>query len=105
MGSLQVTLTGSTPVLVGFDEPVPEVVVTIQSSPAEVYATLDGSAPVPPTSSESTGNCHLIPGVVGAQAVLENQTMAPPGAAGPPGMVIPTLRLASAGTPVVSVEW
>jgi hypothetical protein len=100
MPSVRVTLTGPTEVIVPISAPTGRVSVTIEANAAEVWATADGTYPTQPGVSSSTApaNQVTIAGVLGAQGVLQ-----------PPlygdHMAVPSIRLASAGNPIVLVEW
>src|ERR1700727_1473462 len=100
MASTQVTLAGGTVSIIPLDAPTTRIVVTIESgTAAEVYATADGSLPVIPTSGvEVTGQQKAISAATGFQRVLTPPLFGD-------HMAIPTVRLLSAGTPTVTVEW
>jgi hypothetical protein len=97
MASIQATLSGS-PSVIPLDAPTGRIVVTMMSSPAEAWFTVDGSLPVAPSGTENPTTQKTLAGVTGAQIVLQ-----------PPfygdHMVIPTIRAASSGSPVVEIEW
>jgi len=98
MASVQVTCSGATPVVVPLGAPTGRVVLTMVGAPADVYPTLDGSAPVIPGDTVNSSDQCVLAGALGQQVVMQ-----------PPffgdHMVAPVLRLASAGDAVVLVEW
>lgn len=98
MASVQVTLTGATPVTVPLGATAGRVVLTMISSPAEVYVTTDGSEPTAPTDVENPTTASVLAGAIGQQTVVQPALTA--------GHMVPTvINLASAGTPVVQLEW
>jgi len=100
MASVQVTLTGNPNNFTEVDIPNPtgRIIVTMMSSVAEVWVTADGTAPVQPSGTQNTSNQRTLAGVAGQQIIVQ--------AAFPGGhMALPIIRLASAGSPVVEVEW
>lgn len=100
MASVQVALSGGTTSVETLNAPASRVLVKqVAGTPAEVYATADGSAPVIPTSGVTIpSGQQALAAVLGDVIVLE-----------PPKfgdhMVIPTIRLLSAGSPTVVLEW
>jgi hypothetical protein len=98
VASVDVTLAASTPLLVPLDAPATRVTLTMMAGAAETVATADGSNPTLPTSTENSTPARVLPPVVGAQIVV-----CPPMPGG--HMAIPTIRLQSAGTPTIHVEW
>lgn len=99
MGSAQPTLTTNTVLTVLGDAPAQRITLTMISGAAEVYASADGSYPTPEAASDETNTAvQVLAPLVGAQTVLE------PPLAGD-HMTLPTVKLLSAGTPVVLVEW
>lgn len=99
MPSTQVTLTGSTPVTVQLSAPTGSVNVTITAAAAEVVVTADGSYPTLPSNGVTNNtNAIVIPGVLGQSGIIQ-----------PPlfgnHMQIPSLNLASTGTPTVLIQW
>jgi hypothetical protein len=86
--------------------PATRVVITMEANAAETYVTCDGTLPVVPSAGvEVTGSQRCLAGVVGVQLVLQPPFVAPPGAAGPPGMVPAIIQAISGGTPTILVEW
>lgn len=109
MPSTEVTLIANTVATVPLDAPTGRIVVTMVSGTAsEVWATADGSNPVAPSSGVKVSDAQIaLPAVLGVRDVLMpplTPLSAPP-AVGPPGRTIPSVRLLSAGTPVVRVAW
>ncbi len=100
MASEQVTLAASTVTLFPLDAPTGRVVISIVSgTAAEVYATADGSLPViPGSSAEVSDNQQMISSVLGGQIVMQPPLFGD-------HMAIGTIRMISAGTPVVAIEW
>lgn len=99
MGSEQPTLAANVVTSVTLDGPAGRIVLTMISGAAEVVATADGSTPVLESGTPEAGEAvQALPPVVGAQIVLE------PPLAGD-HMNIPVVKLLSAGTPVVLIEW
>lgn len=100
MPSIQVTLVANTVSLVPLDAPTTRIVITQEAgTAAEIYGTADGSLPVVPTNGvEITNEQFTVPAFEPLQTVV-----APPLSGG--FMTIPTLRLISAGTPTVLVQW
>lgn len=75
------------------------VVLTLMSGPAEVWATIDGSLPVQPQNGVVNSGAQVtLAGVAGAQAVLQAPLFGD-------HMAAATVRIASAGTPVVEISW
>jgi hypothetical protein len=97
MSSVQATLS-ATPSVIALDAPTSRVVVTMISSAAEAYFTVDGSNPMAPTTTTDPGTKKVLAGVVGAQIVLSPPLFGD-------HMAIPTLRAASSGAPTVQIEW
>jgi hypothetical protein len=100
MPSTQVTLVGGVAAVVPLDAPAGRVVVTLEAgTAAEVYVSVDGTLPVIPGNNvEVPGGQIMLASAFNSQAIL-----APPLFGD--HMAIPTIRLLSAGTPVVSVAW
>lgn len=99
MASEQVTLVANKAAYVPLDAPTTRVVATMLSGPATVYATADGNDPVVPSSGvEVPGSQIVLAGVLGQQIVLSPPLFGD-------HMAIPTIKLISAGTPVVSLGW
>lgn len=98
MPTITETLVANTVTRVPLDAPTGKVVITMLSGPGTLWATSDGTDPVVPAASEVTGSQQVLAGVVGAQLPLT------PSVAGYP-MVAPSIRLISAGTPVVEITW
>jgi hypothetical protein len=100
MPTEQLTLVGGVVSLFPLDAPTGRVIVSIVSgTAAEVYATADGSLPIiPGTGAENSGNMQMISSVLGGQVVLQPPLFGD-------HMAIATIRLLSAGTPTVLVEW
>lgn len=106
MASYQATLNGGTPVLVPLDAPAQKVTVQqVGGTPAEVWITADGSYPTQPSASTNDNTMVVLAGVSGAVAVVNPPLGTAPGKAGPSGSTLPTLRMASIGTPVVQITW
>lgn len=99
MASTQVTLGGAV-TTVNIPNPTGRIVLTlIGGVAAEFWVTTDGNVPVPPASGVFvTDNQKTCAGVLGTQIVLTPQLFGD-------HMVAPTLLLASAGNPVVEIEW
>lgn len=99
MASVQLVLTGATPVLFTPPGPVGRVLVTILSAPATVYITADGSYPILPTAGvENPTGLVTLAGVIGQQIQVPCPLFGD-------HMATPTLRLASAGSPVVQLDF
>lgn len=99
MPLIQKTLSASTVAVIPLDAPTGRVTVTILSAPATTFATADGSTPVIPTDGVEVSSAQrAIAGATGQQEVLVPPMFGD-------HMAIPTVRLLSAGTPVMSVEW
>lgn len=98
MASVQLVLTGGTPVTFNVPSPTGRVTITIMANPAEVWATTDGSYPSVPTTGVTVTNQKTIAGVLGQQGVLLPSL---------PGghMSVAQINLASYGTPTVELEW
>jgi hypothetical protein len=98
MATVQVTLNGSAqPAIVNLDKPTGQVVITMQANPAETYVTINGVYPVIPGASVVQDQ-KTLPGNLGQWI-----TIAPPILGGQPQLA--QVRLLSAGTPTVTVEW
>jgi hypothetical protein len=97
---IQKTLVANTVAVLPIDTPVGRVSLTaISGTPAVVYATTDGSAPVVPSDGvEVVGTQQALSAVLGAQLPLNVPLFGD-------HMAAPTVRLISAGTPVVLVQW
>lgn len=99
MASTQVTLSGGGPTTVTIPNPTGRIVLTLIGAAAEFWVTTDGSAPQQPANGVVLSNTQkTCAGVVGNQIVVQPQLYGN-------HMVAPTLLLASAGSPVVELEW
>jgi hypothetical protein len=99
MASITTTLVANTPAVIPLDAPTGRIVITqIGGTAAVVYATVDGSFPTIPGAGEIPTTQRSLPAVAGGQVVLQPPLFGD-------HMVIPTVRLQSAGTPTVLVEW
>lgn len=99
MASTQVTLSGGGPTPVNIPNPTGRIVLTLISSPAEFWVTTDGNTPQQPANGVFISNTQkTCAGTVGSQIVVQPQLYGD-------HMVAPQLLLASAGSPVVEIEW
>lgn len=107
MPSERFQLVANTVFQLKLDAPTQRVVVTqVDGTPAEIAVTSDGSAPSLGSNTEYTGDQKIIPALLGASRVFRTPQLSQPSTgAGPPGMVLATMRLLSNGTPIVNVEW
>jgi hypothetical protein len=87
-------------VVVPLSAPTGRIIITIVANPATVVATADGSAPTVPvgTTTNNTAGAVIIPGVLGQQGILQPPLFGD-------HMQVPTVNLASTGTPTVIIAW
>lgn len=99
MPSVQVTLVANTPTAVNLPSFSGRVVATMISAPGETYITADGTGPVTPVNNTiATGTQAYLPGVTGAQTVVQPPLQPFP-------LKTPQIQLMSAGTPVIELSW
>lgn len=98
MGSVQVTPTSATPVLV----PIPVVtgsIVLTNMGTAECWVTSDGSLPVAPSNGvNNTSDQQTIPPIAGAAIRFQPRQFGD-------HMAPVTLRIASTGSSIVQIQW
>ena len=100
MASEQVVLVANAVTLFPLDAPTGRVVISIPSgTAAEVYCTADGSLPlIPGSGAENPSGQQMLSSVLGGQIVMQPPLFGD-------HMAIPIIRMLSAGTPTVLVEW
>lgn len=99
MGSLLVTAGSfAAPAVVKIPDPATRIVLTMVGSVADASITTDGSAPVALTSTAAENRQSVLQGVAGSQTLV--------GVSQPGGhLALPSLRISSAGSPTIRIEW